>query len=91
MIVNHNNVYLPQSDYNFICTPNKQQSLSSTVFSLLFMWCLYVLNYFANRKGFIHIEDTCQWVNIYNAYSTIIMNVHCSTWSFLKDFCFKTC
>lgn len=54
------------------------------------MWYLYVLNYFANRKGFIHIEDTCQWVKIYNAYSTIIMDVHCSTWSFLQDFFFQS-
>lgn len=84
----NNNVYLPQSDYYFLCTPNKQQSPSSTVYLLLFMWCLYVLNYFANRKGFIHIENN--WVKIHNAYNTIIMDVHCSTWSFLQDFFFQS-
>lgn len=31
MIVNHNKVHLPQSDYYFLCTPNKQQSLFLTL------------------------------------------------------------
>lgn len=83
MIVNHNKVHLPRSDYYYLCTPNKQQSPSSTSYLLLFMWCLYLLNYFANRKGFIYIENT--WVKMHNAYNTIIMDVHCSTWSFLQD------
>lgn len=83
----NNKVHLPQSDDYFLCTPNKQQRPSSTVYLLLFMWCLYVLNYFGNRKGFIYIENT--WVKIHNAYSTIIMDVHCSTWSFLQDFFFQ--
>lgn len=73
MIVNHNKEHRPQSIYYYSCG----------------VCTMYVLNYFANRKGFIYIENT--WVKIHKAYSTIIMDVHCSIWSFLQDFFFKKC